>query len=495
MDASSLPADAEPLPIVEPDLLMATFTPDGMPTFRNEAWVRVLGNSNDVWSDLSDEDIARTRKFTTDAAAGLLVTNEFFLLSPSDEDPLPLLLSFLPVHVAENGTAEVKAVVVSGEVLREPDTWMQNQTQRNRVETLGRMTMGIAHDFNNLLSGILGYTELLKQSADEGEPIGTQREYLRTIERAALDGASLIRKIQQYIRNEQQKQFEPLDVETLIRECVSLSRPYWYNEPRRQGISIDIDLELATVPPILGSGTELREVFLNLILNAVQAMPDGGKLRIASQDEGNGLIRVTVEDSGGGMPEHVRRRIFEPLFTTKGERGTGMGLSVSYGIIREHDGRIEVESAPGEGTRFNISLPASAEDAAVKSRKEPESAVQPARVLVVDDEPMVRSLLVKLLGRRGHDVVDASSGPQALELISGGTDFDIIFTDHGMPDMNGRQFAKALRALPFTDLVVLLTGDTEVGDSDDIIDLVLGKPFKLQQLDKAIRDLVVRADG
>ena len=224
-------------------------------------------------------------------------------------------------------------------------------------------------------------------------------------------------------------------------------------------------------------------------------MPDGGKLRIASQDEGNGLIRVTVEDSGGGMPEHVRRRIFEPLFTTKGERGTGMGLSVSYGIIREHDGRIEVESAPGEGTRFNISLPASAEDAAVKSRKEPESVVQPARVLVVDDEPMVRSLLVKLLGRRGHEVVDASSGPQALELISGGTDFDIIFTDHGMPDMNGRQFAKALRALPFTGPVVLLTGDTEVGDSDDIIDLVLGKPFKLQQLDKAIRDLVVRADG
>src|SRR5690625_5333659 len=147
-------------------------------------------------------------------------------------------------------------------------------------------------------------------------------------------------------------------------------------------------------------------------------MPDGGKLRIASQDEGNGLIRVTVEDSGGGMPEHVRRRIFEPLFTTRGERGTGMGLSVSYGIIREHDGRIEVESAPGEGTRFNISLPASAEDAAVQSRKEPESAVQPARALVVDDEPRVRSLLVQLHGRRRREEEDASSGPQALELIS-----------------------------------------------------------------------------
>ena len=494
MDASTLPADAEPLPLVEPDLLMATLTPDGTPTFQNEAWIRVLGDSTDVWSDLSDEDVARTRKYTSDAASGLLVTNEFFLLSPSDDDPLPLLLSFLPVHVSTDGTAQVKAVVVSGEVLREPDTWMQNQTQRNRVETLGRMTMGIAHDFNNLLSGILGYTELLKQSSDEGEPIATQREYLRTIERAALDGASLIRKIQQYIRNEQQTQFEPLDVETLIRECISLSRPYWYNEPRRRGISIDIDLDVQSVPPILGSGTELREVFLNLILNAVQAMPKGGKLRIASTTNNNGMIRIAVEDSGDGMPEHIRRRIFEPLFTTKGERGTGMGLSVSYGIIREHEGRIEVESSPGEGTRFIISLPASSERTAVKTRKEPEASVQPARVLVVDDEPMVRSLLVKLLGRRGHEVVDASSGPAALELMTGGARFDIIFTDHGMPDMNGRQFAAAVRSLPYTGPIVLLTGDTEVGDSDDVIDLVLGKPFKLQQLDRAIRDLVVNAE-
>lgn len=493
MEIRGLHSELEPLPHVEPDLLMASFLMDGTPAFRNDVWKRVLGDSSGAWDRLTAEEQARAEKYLADARRGLLVTNEFFLLPETTDESLPLLLNFLPVHTAANDRPAVSAVMVTGEVLREPDTWMQNQTQRNRIETLGRMTMGIAHDFNNLLSGILGYTELLKASVDENESLDTQRDYLNTIERAALDGAALIRKIQQYIRREQQTQFEPIDLPALIHDCVSLTRPYWFNEPRRKGISIEVDLDLRDVQPILGSGTELREVFINLILNAVQAMPDGGRVGITTKVNEAGDVQVDVSDTGVGMPAHVRDRIFEPLFTTKGARGSGMGLAVSYGIVQEHDGRIEVTSELGSGTCFELSFPPASAALMRSAQEKPEPAAAPARVLVVDDEPMVRSLLSKLLSRRGHNVLPVSSGPAALDLLQQQSDdFDIVFTDHGMPDMNGRQLATIIRQQHPDLPIVLLTGDTEVGDPDETVDIVLGKPFKLDQLDAAIRDLIDR---
>lgn len=481
----------EPLPYVEPELLMSSFSVDGTPVFRNDVWIRILGDMPEPWHRLSEDEQERAQKFLKDAARGLLVTNEFFLLPEPSDESLPLLLNFLPVRTQSADRPQVTAVMVTGEVLREPDTWMQNQTQRNRIETLGRMTMGIAHDFNNLLSGILGYTELLKASSDEDESIATQREYLDTIERAALDGAALIRKIQQYIRREQQTQFEPIDLGGLIHDCVSLTRPYWFNEPRRKGISIEVDLHLHETPPISGSGTELREVFINLLLNAVQAMPHGGRVIIETHLNNQGHVQVDVADTGTGMASHVRDRIFEPLFTTKGAKGSGMGLAVSYGIVQEHEGRIDVTSEPGKGTRFTLTFPPASTSSAGATDDEPEPAAAPARVLVVDDEPMVRSLLTKLLSRRGHDVTSVPSGPAALELLDEQhAAVDIIFTDHGMPDMNGRQLAELIRAKYPAIPIVLLTGDTEVGDPDEIVDVVLGKPFKLDQLDAAIRDLL-----
>jgi two-component system, cell cycle sensor histidine kinase and response regulator CckA len=459
--------------------------------YRNEAWKRHFGSAEDAWATFGTEEAERARSFLAEAFRGQLVTNELFFLPRSDSDePLPLLLNFLAVHGAgDSPGAEVPYVAVTGEVLREPDTWTQSQTQRNRIETLGRMTMGIAHDFNNLLSGILGYTELLKTAVSDGESLATQVEYLGTIERAALDGAALIRKIQQYIRQEQQTQFEPIDIPALVHECVSLTRPYWFNEPRRQGIAIDMDLDLQDVPAIMGNGTELREVFINLLLNAVQAMPYGGAISLKTERTIEGEVRIDVSDTGSGMPEHVQERIFEPLFTTKGDRGSGMGLAVSYGIVQEHEGRISVSSEPKKGTTFTIMLPAS------KGRsKEPVvrpaiPAASPVSILVVDDEPMVRSLLVKLLSLRGHSVTEAASGPEGLDHLDSKT-FDIVFTDHGMPDMNGRQFARLARERIGDVPIVLLTGDTEVGSVDGDVTAVMAKPFKLEQLDDTIRKLV-----
>ncbi len=480
-------SDTNSIPHFEPELLVATYSIDGEPIYQNEAWQNIIGQD---WSRLSTEDRERATLYISEAGRGSLVTNQFFLLVvPGRDEALPVLLNFLPVHLPDGANnTRVAAISLTGEVLREPDTWTQSQTQRNRLETLGRMTMGIAHDFNNLLSGILGYTELLKSYADEDVKDPTLSEHLRTIEQAALDGAALIRKIQQYIRQEKQTHFTPLDIPTLIQDCVSLTRPYWYNEPRRQGIAIEVNQDFGDVPPVIGSATELREVFLNLILNSVQAMPEGGTITFRTYNTADG-VRVDVQDDGVGMSENVRRRIFEPLYTTKGERGTGMGLAVSYGIIQEHEGTIRVESHLGEGTAFHILLPRAEEKRQERREKIDNRPRKAARIMVVDDETMVRTVLEKLLSLRGHSVQQAESGETALRLAES-NNFDIVFTDLGMPEMNGRQLAGELRARHPHLPIVLLTGDTEAGEPGGDVDVVLSKPFKIDQLESTIQDIL-----
>ena len=477
----------ETFPHLEPGLLVSNYSPTGASLYANDEWKETIGTN---WSLLAGDDRERAVEYLSEAASGSMVTNQFFLVqTPDEDDPLPVLLNYIPVHLpTESNETAIGAVVVTGEILREPETWTQSQTQRNRLETLGRMTMGIAHDFNNLLSGILGYTELLINYAREETKDNTLVDHLRTVEQAALDGAALIRKIQQYIRQEKQTHFAPLDIPTLIQDCITLTRPYWYNEPRRQGIAIEVEPQFEEVPPVMGSATELREVFLNLILNAVQAMPKGGKLILGTQLTDGG-VAVSVTDTGIGMSENVRQRIFEPLYTTKGERGTGMGLAVSYGIIQEHEGSISVSSQPSEGTAFRILFPPAEEARQERVAAAKAEPTKSARVLVVDDEEMVRNILHKLLSLKGHEVTVVSSGPEALDVLEK-EEFDVIFTDLGMPEMNGRQFARAVRNR-FRDLpVVLLSGDTNLGEPGEDVTVVLAKPVKIEKLDSTIQRLL-----
>jgi two-component system, cell cycle sensor histidine kinase and response regulator CckA len=478
-------------PPVDAELLVATFVAPRQTTYRNDVWTATLGEEALPWTRLESDDQHQAEQCVAEAASGSLVLNQVFPVElPDRDEPVPVLLSFLPVIVPDSdGRPDVRAVTVSGEVLAEPHSWTLRQTRRHRMETLGRMTMGIAHDFNNLLSGILGYTELMKSLLPGDEAEAPFRDHLRTIEQAALDGASLVRKIQQYIRQEKQKRFESVDLPTLMRDCATLTRPYWYNEPRRQGIAIDAEMDLEDVPPVNGSAPELREVFINMILNAVQAMPNGGKLSLGCRYMPDRGVVVTVSDTGVGMSESVRDRIFEPLFTTKGEHGSGMGLAVSYGILQEHEATVSVDSRPLQGARFELVFPPADEAAQEPLVEAIPSPGASARVLIVDDERMVRSVLTKLLHLKGHTVCQASSGAEALA-IAATEPLDIVFTDLGMPEMNGRQLAVALRernpALP----IVLLTGDTNTGTPDAFIDAVIAKPFRLDELEAAIRRFV-----
>jgi len=475
--------------MIEPELLVATANDHGQINFRNRAWKEILGASDDPWIHLQADDRETAARNIQEAASGTLVTHALFLVDRPDRDqPLPLLLHFVPVMSGQG-----HAVSITGELLVEPTTWTESHTERHRMETLGRMTMGMAHDFNNLLSGILGHLELWRQE----DPDGAKRAdmHLNTIERAASDGADLINKVQKYIRQESRSTFGTVDMRALLVDCMTFTRPYWYNEPRRQGISISFDMLVPELPSIRGSASELRDVFVNLILNAVHAMPDGGRLSIRGASSGK-HIRVDVEDSGTGMTEDVRTRIFEPLYSTKGERGTGMGLSIAAGIVREHDGSISVASAPGAGSTFTLSFPVATSG---KNDEEPEPrrraraqaapGADAVSILIVDDEAMIRNVVSQLLQLRGYNVYTASSGHEAIRILETHS-VDLIFTDQGMPEMSGRDFAEQAHNRWPDTVIVLLTGDTDLSVDQHVIRRVLTKPFKIDELIDTIVDLV-----
>jgi CheY-like chemotaxis protein len=329
------------------------------------------------------------------------------------------------------------------------------------------------------------------------------------VHQAASDGASLIQKLQRYIRDDTEMHIEALDVEALINDCLTLTQPYWRNEPRRQGITINVERAYEHPPLIKGVASELREVFVNLILNAVHAMPNGGALRFttyathiarARQGDAEALpnttpaVGVKVTDTGIGMDDDVQARIFEPLFTTKGEDGTGLGLSATYSIVQEHNGTIHVQSARSEGTTFTLKFPQAdtgeEESASSASNEDDENAPQ-YRILVVDDEPMVRRTIGKLLTHQGHDVTPVGSARAALDALASNA-FDLVFTDFGMPEMNGAELAEALHKQHPGVAVVLLSGYTDTTPALPHVDHVVSKPFTSGDLRAAITAVLLR---
>jgi len=479
------------IPTVEPQLLTATFSRSGDAVDCNDPWTSLLGPPDRPWAHLPEEDRDMAESAVLEALNGSLVTNRLVSAQTNHrEEPFPVLLNFIPVRdeAAQEAGESCRALTVSGEALAEPPSWMLSQTQRHRMETLGQMTMGVAHDLNNLLSGLLGHIELLKNQVDRASLADSIRPSIETIETTAEDGAALIEKLQQYIRRDTQQHFEPLDLTDLIEDCITLTEPYWYNEPRLQGIEITVKTSFEDIPNILGAASELREVFVNLILNAVQAMPEGGTLRFETGTNDKGQVCVNVSDTGIGMSNEVKRNIFEPLFTTKGDEGTGMGLAASYGIIQEHQGAIDVRSEPGEGTRFTLTFPpADAEPAPIEESPSPEPVEsEGASVLAVDDDEMVRSTVTRLLTLSGHTVDRASTGAEALSMFSD-NDYDIVFTDFGMPEMTGAELTRDLKEANPDLPVILLTGYTETESAIDEVDDILSKPFKRGELEMAIR--------
>jgi PAS domain S-box-containing protein len=362
---------------------------------------------------------------------------------------LAVTLSFLAER--EGGLEGMLAIVRDMTTQREIEAQMH---QSERLTALGQMAGGIAHDFNNLLQAILGYAQLMARSPGNTDVV---RRGLDVIEKAANGGAETVRRIQKFARLRPDEPFVSMDLNQVVRDSLAITRPRWEEKKVKGGVPLQLELELGPVPVVMGRPAELNEVFTNLVLNAIDAMPRGGTLRIRTRLGDHRHAVITVADTGMGMTEEVRKRVFDPFFTTKGEEGTGLGLSVSHSIVERHGGDLRVDSRPGEGTTFTITLPIGMSPAGETTVGSETGGERKGRILLVDNDPQVLSILGEMLKDAGHHVLPVPSGPEALRVFvpSG---FDLVITNVGMPEMSGWDVAERLRASDPHVPVIFITG-------------------------------------
>jgi signal transduction histidine kinase len=375
------------------------------------------------------------------------------------------------------------------EALAELRATQQQVIQQERLHALGAMASGIAHDFNNALSPILGYSELLLRNPETWKDPEQVTQYLQLINTSAHDAADVVSGLREFYRpREEDETFRLFDLRGLVAQVISLTQPKWKDQAQAQGLTIRIETDLQGGPLLTGNESDLREVLTNLILNAVDAMPQGGIITLRTRTEGEHTV-LEVSDTGLGMTEEVRKRCLEPFFSTKGEEGTGLGLARVYGILQRHEGTIDIQSEPGQGTTFTLRLPVQTEWEAEGDRPEAAASSPPQHVLVVEDQPEVRSSLVHLLAADGHIVEAANNGLEALEKFQKGT-FDVVLTDRAMPEMSGDQLALAIKQLAPRQPILMVTGFGKIMEAGDErpegVDLVLHKPLTLPELRQAM---------
>jgi PAS domain S-box-containing protein len=372
--------------------------------------------------------------------------------------------------------------------------------QQERLRVLGQMASGIAHDINNAISPVSLYTDLLLR-----ESLSTKaRGFLDTIRRAIDDVAETVGRMREFYRQrENEVLLAPVQLNTLIPQVVELTRARWSDMPQQRGHVITLAKELAAdLPPILGVESEIREALTNLIFNAVDAMPQGGTLtlrtRLSSSDDRAPQVYLEVADTGVGMDEETKRRCLELFFTTKGERGTGLGLAMVYGIVQRHNGEIHIFSAPGNGTCMQLTFATARENTSAPREITATMAPPPGiRLLVVDDDPIILESMRAVLEHAKCSVGIAAGGQEGIQAfataLADGPPFELVITDLGMPSIDGRRVASAVKSLSPNTPVILLTGWGQRmlsdGDTPDDVDYVLAKPPKPRELLAAIGDL------
>ena len=398
---------------------------------------------------------------------------------------------------AEKHVKELSHYITEQERIREQFSQME------KLSALGELASGVAHDFNNTLSGILGRAQLL-QRTDDPEKI---RRGLEIIIKTAEDGAKTVKRIQDFARQRRDHNFELVSIDQILMDASEITRPRWKNFAEASNIHITLQLHIESNAMVMGDDSELREVLVNMVLNAIDAMPEGGKLSLTTRVADDSVI-IKVVDTGVGMYPEVRSKIFDPFFTTKGKAGLGLGLAVSFGIIRRHGGNIEVESQYGKGTEFRITLPVakmsqkSVEQieaveivaTAVTHTAPPLPSTERARtrLLVVDDEDFVRELLSEILEGEHCDVFVAQSGSEALSMFRD-MEFDAVFTDVGMPGMSGWELAREIKQINASIPIAVITGWGEAVGSHEQkaagVDWVVAKPFTADRIAELVRDI------
>jgi signal transduction histidine kinase len=381
--------------------------------------------------------------------------------------------------------------------------------QQERLRALGQMASGIAHDINNAISPIALYTEaMLERETNLSE---RARGYLTTIQRAIDDVAQTVGRMREFYRpREAELQLSDVELNPLIQQVVDLTRARWSDLAQQRGVMIELKITLMQdLQTIRGAENEIRDALTNLIFNAVDALPQGGVIEIrthmgrlpAMTESEPPCVYLEVVDSGVGMDEETRRRCLEPFFTTKGDRGTGLGLAMVYGMAKRHSAGLDVESSPGKGTTVRLTFrPGAAQAATTGRHPAPLHPIRSLRVLLVDDDPSLIESLRSSLQDEGHKVTAANGGQAGIDAFreaqKTGKLFDIVITDLGMPYVDGRQVVASIRAMSPATPIVLLTGWGQHLTNDNQkppqVDRLLGKPPRIRELRSALSELTGR---
>lgn len=393
---------------------------------------------------------------------------------------------------AERHVKELSHYIAEQERIRE------QFSQLEKLSALGELASGVAHDFNNTLAGILGRAQLLQRTSDPEK----LKRGLDIIIKTAEDGARTVKRIQDFARQRRDHDFALISIDQILQDVSEITRPRWKNCAEASNIHISLDRQINSKAKVMGDDSELREVLVNMVFNAVDAMPEGGTLSLTTRNVGDSVV-ITVGDTGVGMYPEVRSRIFDPFFTTKGKAGLGLGLAVSFGIIRRHGGTIDVDSQYGVGTEFRITLPVASvatdagsveTDNTDNGSEECQSSAkeQQTKLLVVDDEDFVRDLLKEILEAEGCRVTLATCGAEALEIFKPNR-FDGVLTDVGMPGMSGWELAAEIRRQDRFIPIAVVTGWGEAVGSNEQkaagVDWVVAKPFTADRICELVKDI------
>ena len=433
------------------------------------------------------EDLDRVRAAFELAAGGEAQMFEARFLV-KDSETRRILVTNSPIY------ADGSVVAVLG-IMRDVTEEREQAEQAmhsDKLRALGQLAWGVAHNFNNSLTAVLGYTQLVLNKISDP----TIQRHLKTVEKAALDAARMVQRIQNFARQGKDDAAAAADLNQTIREALDLTRSRWRDDARAAGIVYDVIFRPEGGVMALCDQSAMREVFVSIIINAIEAMPGGGRLTITTVGEGDHLL-ANFADTGLGMTGETRQRIFEPFYTTKGAKGQGMGLAVTYGIVERHGGEIHVTSEPGKGSTFTIRLKRAPDPDAVRVRDDKELGARSSFVLVVDDEAPIRVLLSDILRARGHKVMTAEDGLQGLRAVEN-TRFDMVITDLSMPGADGWSvIEETRRRWPDTKLVILTGygGFAELavpGGDTSFVDALISKPFNLAEIDLTINRLLVR---
>ena len=470
--------------------------PEGRILDVNPAWERTFGYSRDeaVGKDPAEFGLIADRDAFLQWMRSLKMgdsgtAQDPFVFFARRRNPVHCVYSWSTFELNDRDCVLVVAQDITERVRAEEELRRNRESMLNqeRLKAVGELASGIAHDLNNSLNALRLNVELLQT---ERSLSPAQDDRLSLISRIVSDANSTIGRLQDFARRRHDRPAEAVDLSTVIRQSVEMARSTLEEKNSLSGRSAHVEASLPSLPPILGEPSELRQIFVNLLLNARDAMPRGGAIRIGATVCDDTVV-VTVEDQGQGIPAEYLGRVFDPFFTTKGERGTGLGLSIAYGAMARLGGSITASNHAGGGAVFTLRFPIAPPVPDGARPLEIRRKIQPRRVMVIDDDPDNLEALSALFQSRGHSVKAANSGPGALkELMGGECPVDVVFCDLGMPGINGWDIARQVKSLAAPPIFYLVTGWAQEIRADDprrrLVDAVVAKPVEPQLLDRLL---------